>query len=817
MTGLPQTPRSSGPRTSVTPSFSFGFGFLPTFHFSPSRLISPQRIFLVGLAGSTLTRVVEPRDGHENGSQRSREIHESPAAPARANGTISANDSLNDSIWSIGSSQHVTAISSIYEDDREDKPYTPTNGHTGDSASAGVISGPNNPFDVSTAEKHDRSQLEQLASAKRRRLSTTVRDPETSLDDSSCPGSHDQPERVWNGDLDKVLYLAYLTYKEFKSRHGESPTLKNQSQNNVISTIIYNCTGSHRSPKQIASRLHRLLRHPPPSAQLPKVDLPDSVLLEVNSPLYGSENGAVNAITEVSNSAKLLQQYRLTPSQITIAYINRADGTKSLEFTRLLSTKDLTMSASETRARFAAPVLEFLNERFFARIATNASISHIHHNINISSTSSSPHSATSPIGSLSTDDGYFKANIKISVESKVPPKGVLAWKCHTQIFRQGHSILDHNEDINAYPFGDRYELPISFLKQFWSGYLTYMQNGGYDESSMDELCVVQIVYVGDGDFDVEKSTVFGILSHAFSVQLNSEGLSVVENIRLKEEDTETHSVSSAPPPLSIESCSSHFDAPLSAPIYNASVVSNLNHQVMHKQETKQDISPNHSMYSPFSADPTPRHFSTSTPAKLPKQSQQNHHSAHNQQGSHANSHTYTHSSYHHGGPVQNPIQSHSHQNLIPNPIQHPVPNPRHVQPVPNPQQLNERLAQDELFYQPYPMVPVGEPLVEMQQHLLNQHRLMMQYQAHFPPGLQPNVPSSAPASQTYFFPTVPPPAPKQTRIEAKKREITFGPILEYDPRKNVPKEQRMPNSTVNKNGMGVHRYSQVSMYQPKKK
>lgn len=857
MTGPPQTPRSSGPRAAITPSFSFGLGFLPSFQFSPSRLISPQRFFQVGLAGSTLARAIEPKEPLSNNNttvfSESNELH------VPANGTSSANDSLNDSLWSINSSQQVTGISSIYEEEPENKPYaTPTKLIVTKSPgkNPGVTTGPNNPFDVSATSPDSgsatfedgaatatrapgRSQLEQLASAKRRRIQkTSYQGLDDSPDDQNGPGGHDQAERVWTGELDKVLYLAYLKYKEFKLTHGDSPGLKTTSQNNIISAMIFNKTGSRRTSKQIASRLHRLLRQSKPSfSQLPKVEIPQSVFTssEEVSPL----NGTSKQIDEDMNSllvsspfpeSSVDDKYVLTPSDITIAYINRIDTAKSIQFTKLLSVNERTMDIVQMRELLTPPVNELFKDSFLTKISCNGvSISHIRHCINISTTSVSPHSASSPLGSLSSDDGYFKANIKLRVEANHPPNSTLAWKCYTQIFKEDQSILKYNEDVNAYPLGENYDLPISFLKQFWSGYLTYMQNGGYDESSMNELSIVQVIYFGDGEFDPAKSTVCGILSHVFSIRLNSEGKSDITVIKLadskaKDSFSEEPSVTSAPPALKVEPCQRpKFDGPVSAPIYNASIVTNLNQELIRKQEEfkRGDNSPGRStsVYSPFSGQPTPRHFSTSTPAKdLP-------------------------------GLYKQPMpQGHTiHHNMQPYP--QPAMGVDNGMNRDQAYQLYQQLSQQMHPYQAPPqqatvmqnMMPMNQDpqqmLQEMQQNIMNQHRLMMQYQAQYPPVLQPTiaVPNSAPASQTYFFQgserqpvAVPPPSkpsatssyqpPLTDTNKSKPMEITFVPILEYDPSKNIPKKQRIPsNSSVNKIGMGVHRYAQVSMYEPNKK
>ena len=857
MTGPPHTPRSSGPRAAITPSFSFGFGFLPSFQFSPSRLISPQRFFQVGLAGSTLGRAIEPKEPLSNNNTGV--FSESNELQVPANGTSSANDSLNDSLWSINSSQHVTGISSIYEEEPENKPYaTPIKLIVTKSPEKqpGVTTGPNNPFDVSAnspdsesaafedgaataTQAPGRSQLEQLASAKRRRIQKTpYQGLDDSPDDQNGPGGHDQAERVWTSELDKVLYLAYLTYKEFKQTHGDSPGFKTTSQNNILSTMIFNKTGSRRTSKQIASRLHRLLRQTKPSfTQLPTVEIPQSVLTssEEVSPLHTTSKQMHDDMSSLLVSSPLPEtsideKYVLTPSDITIAYINRIDATKSIQFTKLLSVNDRTMDISQMRELLTPPVNELFKDSFLSKTSSKGiSISHIQHCINISTHSLSPHSASSPLGSLSTDDGYFKANIKIRVEANRPPNSVLAWKCYTQIFKEDQSILKYNEDVNAYPLGEKYELPISFLKQFWSGYLTYMQNGGYDESSMNELSIVQVIYFGDGDFDPAKSTVCGILSHVFSIQLNSEGKSDVTTIKLADSKakgsfSEEQLVMSAPPPLKVEPCQRpKFDGPVSAPIYNASIVTNLNQELIRKQEEfkRGDISPGRSMsiYSPFSGQPTPRHFSTSTPAKdlpgLYKQPMPQGHMIHR------NMQPYPQPGLDNGMNREQAFQLYQH-----------LPQQMHHYQAP-PQQVNVMQNMIPMSQDPQQMPQ------EMQQNIMNQHRLMMQYQAQYPPVLKPTitVPNSAPASQTYFFqgserqPVAAPPPTKPTASssyhpplsttdtnKSKPMEITFVPILEYDPSKNIPKKQRIPsNSSVNKIGMGVHRYAQVSMYEPNKK
>lgn len=837
MTGPPQTPRSSGQKASITPSFSFGLGFLPSFQFSPSRLISPQRFFQVGSVGSTLAKAVGPRESSLNAA--SDVFDERQKDHNHANTSSSVNDSLNDSLWSMNSAQQVSGVTSIYEEESDSKPYlTPSKLVVLKSPvrQSGVTSGPNNPFDVAeepskaaigTPANDSRSQLEQLASAKRRRISKVLfQGSDDSTEEENGPGGQDAAEKVWTDELDRVLYLAYLKYKEFKQANAGSPGLRNASQNNIISAMILNKTGSKRSPKQIASRLHRLLRQIKPAFDsLPEVEIPHSVASSDANDISPRTAESHNINEDISSllvsspfsDANGINGYAVTPSELTIAYINKNDSSKSLHFTKLLSTTTKTIHLNQLRETLSQPVNNLLSDPLMARvISKNTSLSHIKHCINITSGGTSPHSASSPIGSLSTDDGYFKANIKLCVEANHPPQGVLNWKCHTLIFKQGHIILKYNEDVNAYPSGRNFELPIPFLKQFWSGYLTYMQNGGYDEASMNELSIVQLIYSGDGDFDALKSTVYGILAHDFTIQLNSDGCSTVDAINLTGEvknqgDAPKKLSASAPPPLTINA----HDSTSNAPIYNASVVSNLNQEMIRRQEQiKKGESPagqSISICSPFSAQPTPRHFSTSTPAKdLPvvykqamtlqapvmQQMPYSHFVVANEDGIKDQAYQF----YQQAAPPMNQFQA----------VQQPM--------MPQMVAVNQE-----------------SQMQQMQQQLINQQRLMMQYQSHYPPALQPTitVPNSAPASQMYFFQgserpltakAVKSPVVNQAQLtnhetnKPKPMEITFGPILEYDPSKGIPKKQRLAStSSINKIGMGVHRYAQVSMYQPNKK
>ena len=293
-------------KTNLTPTISFGLGFLPSFPFnSPRNLnilnsLSPQRFFQTS---NSLNRAVSAKKsdsgvgtgagagagvgaGAGAGATTTTTTGDknvfTPITPSKINSrfldslssslTKSKSDSdssINDSgdLWSSANdSNNLSNLTSIYED-------SPANA----AKPASHMTKPNNDEFLTPNRifaKPSSSKMDFTNPSKKRRVSIqdspsssiaskieTIASPPRGSRSSVSSLPMDSTDKIWNKQLDDALMSSYLKYKTFKTNNdSQSTVLKNVSENKVISRMLLNKTGVLRNPKQVASRLYKLTK-----------------------------------------------------------------------------------------------------------------------------------------------------------------------------------------------------------------------------------------------------------------------------------------------------------------------------------------------------------------------------------------------------------------------------------------------------------------------------------------------------------------------------------------------------------------------------
>lgn len=1052
----PQTPRSSsnGARSGVTPSFSFGLGFLPSFQFSsPMNIInslSPQRFFQVS---NNLNKVVgaknetehEQHEHEHQGNGRSEDkqakikknVFNSFTPPPSSSSTnnkfldtiasqvskkhrqkAEESESSNDVSIDISSlnnenasSNNTTDLTSLYADETRATIVTPnTNFKEGNLHESQLKAAPKlvpiKPRTEGLTEALDSSTpLSFNASAtkarKKRKISHDFTEsPSTSIaskidslasrgrklsrtDTSSIGSANAYNDKVWYPEIDEILLCSYLKFKTFKEfQEPNSSILKYSSQNKILSRMLLNKTGVLRTPKQIASRLFRLTKLKRPAKyrkdfnespilndeldalmNTPLEDLIDSSKIDSidsedidkelggilsSSPIF--TRGSNENETDFPNFKKKLSDkkcaYSLHPKELSIMFNDKIDHHNSHKFTSFHSTSHASLSQSKLRNKLNKNINNELNNSLLSKLTSNdIPIWLVLNNLNVSGNKAvSPASDLSPFSStpsnsktpkvMSLENGSFSSYMKFNVtinNDKAPD--MLQWKCMAKVFNGERLMLKKNEIVNGYlnELDNTFDLQVPFLKDFWSGYLSFLNDGHDDANELQNLSVIQVIYEDNRELN-ESSSIHGVIVHEFNRDLYSEGTSHLTSIRIEDktsslgeveevDDNATEIADSSPYKNSSpvgkqispsmlktnqnlkidifkanDSFVSH--GPFTAPIYDASTVHKFNPNVVKQQEQlklqiqhhqiqqqllnkmqmqgqiQMPLEP-HSQLQNQTLIQSQEAISTNKniqcqPTLLPSKStgiikQTRNFSQPNSQFDSQNmniqaklqaidtssflmqnqndneslrsaeSYFKTPQLHEHGMVTPTPTktqpimntgvpssQLHASQDQNPMPIQGQIFDnsigtiPPHQQMMANgyapfngfhSENQGQYILQQQYQYQ------FQQQQQQQQQMYMMYHQMQQQYQGNFatnhaPP---PNQISDQQNKKIKISST------ETNKENVKPKEITFCPILEYDPSKDVNHSQK---KTTSKHGIGIHRFpvnTPVSMYKPKKK
>lgn len=408
---------------------------------------------------------------------------------------------------------------------------------------------------------------------KKRRISSATNSSFTSVDSDAesrkktnqnskiyIDGLNSQ-EKVWNPDLDSTLMEAYLKFRNYKGENQlDSSVLKITSQNKILSKMLYEKTGVHRTSKQIASRLFRLTRlkkgnklkisHDKfsseefnniiqePLEHLIKRDTTNEDNSNILDSLLSSSPIADDG--KVGSRGKFAE---LTPRQIVVSFISD-NSQNSHVFTSHKSTKFSNLSSAQfTKLIPRAMLSDFTQDMMSTIISHQIPVMYASNCLSLSKSginAKTPGIDTSPfsISSISNtnrplnlENGHFNAFIRLNASvGDICLPDMLQWKCLSKVFNQDKLILKKAELINGY-FNDEdnsFDMHLPFLKDFWSGFLSFLIDGVNARDALANISIVQMLYEGD---TIDKDSLRGAIVHRF--QSNDDHLGTTEVTVLK--------------------------------------------------------------------------------------------------------------------------------------------------------------------------------------------------------------------------------------------------------------------------------------------
>lgn len=525
----PQTPRafdnkreginsnvSSIMKANLTPSYSFGLGFLPSFQFnSPRNLnllnsLSPQRFFQVS---NNLNKVVNKQATERNifTNTPSRFDNNTPnkflsslssmtSASPKKNET---EDSTTEEMFSVNEdSQNVTNLT-VYDDQA-----TPKRTRTRSISESEFLT-PNKLFlkkrRISVTESPNTTMASKIE---------TIASPPKSLRSSSITSlSKFDDDKSWSPELDDILLSSYLKYKAFK-KNNQSSILKNVSQNKVISRMVYNKTKILKTTKQIASRLFKLTKD---QKDFTSPSLNDEIDELIQTPLEALISGSTNySKSDTINSAEINAQIDkeldliFTPdfeSNISNFKININDCELSYkansykhDFIRL---KDVNNKAELKSSHILTKELNLysskLHQSLLSRFESNSvPIFQIKNTLNLKMQGnqdfSSLDSIISNINPLDYNNGDISSYVQISINNLGFNRTTVNWNCNSRIFKNGSLIFESDDTVFGILNNDtnNIDATVPFLKNFFKGFLSLLINGN-DPNLANEIKVVQII------------------------------------------------------------------------------------------------------------------------------------------------------------------------------------------------------------------------------------------------------------------------------------------------------------------------------------
>lgn len=968
---VPQTPRGAASKPlGVTPLFSFGLGFLPSFPFhSPRNLnimnaLLPQRFFQ---SANNLQRAVsKPDDDHlapetaklhifnsltppnssKNASNKFLDslalsvLKNGPPAPedvsTSVENTSSASAAVDDSvdIWSLANdSANASNLTSIYEEEPKNAPkdlsafltpnklFLTTPQRPGGAAPGSKLRlAPNlvplQPKDLSTDSSQLKLDLTIQKVKKKRRISeasgeTPSRFLATQIETIASPSrpaktspgaskaatptsvASEGPSKVWNPELDEVLLSAYAKYKVFKEKQVLESTsvLKNTSQNKVLSRMLFNKAGVSRTSKQIASRLFRLTKASKRSGSSPALnddldelmrtpldelvpgkalgtnDLNDAIDKELEDLLSSPPildidfgNYGFKAASPAQQIEGHVTETAVVPAELSVAFQYKTIREKH-HFTRLdtssFSNTSLSTAELKKKLEYTQDVLEDFDAITKMIKTRPVSLLYLSSRLNfktaLSNSTSTPVSPFSNTTNFRLSSGSFQAYLKLVVEPSVTQRApFLSWRCESKVYDNNRRLFSCTDYANGYLNREtsKYDFQVPFLRQFWAGHLSYLDDGTGDHDKLRDLKIIQVIYetANEDSGPSDKDTIHACLLHDFKPDQRN-GLTKLNILELSDlnepqkasvpevdDDNETVLADSlpmkrssspvikssspvlkyGPDGLSIDVSRANINphlGPMSAPIYNANLVHKFNNHVLKQQDA--NLQPQ-APHKPHFQGP---HHSISGDSMGPL--------SHSQSSSSLPVYAQTRPKL--------PVRAKSM--VVPNPadslpfvessqmsiavfpgVNIATSTPAEMPQVPPMVNKNQGFvlypSPHEQFKMPGQYQPLNETQSQQQQMYLyyQQQQLSMQMQNKAQAFYQ-NI-SLAPASQTQFFqPMKPYVEANKENLKPKGNQITFGPIVEYDPSKG-----KASATSLSKNGLGVIRMApQVTMYKPKPK
>lgn len=639
--------------------------------------------------------------------------------------------------------------------------------------------------------------------------------------------------KVWPPQLDNALGSCYAKYLRFHEEQSpDTLAFKNTSQNKILARMLFNKTGVERTAKQISSRLIRMnkIRSETFSAsELRK----DSSHLGPDMPIIMSS--PLNMIGSSLDTNPL----DLTLDELTMSFIYNSPIHGEHSFSKLVSTDPESVNAASTldvkkRLQIEHSVFSSDFDKLAAKLSAQqvpiysvSSQINLQPNENATSTPSSPF--TNP-KSFSIENGNYLCHLRMKVAPTVSNDDFLSWKSYICLYKENNTVISKSrEQINGYrgPHGS-FELQVPFLNNFWAGYLTFLSNGSNAFKDLKDIHIAQVIYDGD---DESLGTIHGYFVYKFDVAKLNQGnttyscIKILSDQEVDVDDNETVLASSSPEKpssskasLSVNTALANMNSTPSSmgmPTYNASVLQKFNFNYQHPDSrtpvTMRPVSASAAFHLdvPFQRSPdylnTPASLSTvggrrqSAGQIMPHLSNdavqmEPHPSAQFPQGI----------SYAPLGPFQVPVAQPPQQTL-----------PNNHYPIQYPQGM--------------PMMPLGVNDGPNEHILCNPTEAQAATPViggHVPPsqwgmryhGQNPFVQApinSAPASQVQFFPKNPTSlTADQKNMSKSGPTITFGPILGYDPSKDMKEHTKKNKSSIN-----FHKFllNPQVMYKPRKK
>ncbi|KAI5961752.1 abaA [Candida margitis] len=694
---------------------------------------------------------------------------------------------------------------------------------------------------------------------------------------------------VWSRELDDVLIKSFHKYQKFKSSESsnELSILKKTSQNKVISRMIFNRTGVLRTSKQISSRIFRLSKAgkltketKTPQTNASTSELEEMILTPLED-LVNSQQLPESAHTDALIDRELdilltssplddvfdaKTKYMLTPKDFKMCF---HDHRQSVIFTRL---KKQMRSDNKVLDKFGSLIPYTINSRKIPvwvfqhdldlRIADVATSTP-------SSQSCSPNFAN--VMSLSHSQFESIMSIDVYCDGRYTPS-MLTWYSSIEVYKDGKKLLSAVDIVSGYCSEDSrsYTLRVPFVKTFFAGYFNYLINGSAIGSGED-IKIVQFIYnnadESNSQLDLEKSHFHACMVHDFHVT-GTRGETVVTIVDSRNvppvaesDDNETVIAESSPcrpsntpqpstrnretpSKLKIDINRANVNhnipsGPMTAPIYNSSLVNELNRNTLGALEKQNRFT--HAQL----VQPPPEQQQTDQFAMYRKQLQYSFDSSPDIR-SNINDTVDIESM---GNVSLGKFHSRAQQGNMPNVAihdnQYRVPNnglqaqavaarahlDSHVrsqaqQSYPQqfyqfPQQQMPQMATQFLQNDPLgiPIPSVGRP-ANIQ--IMSQHQnASTPSQFHLQPG-QPRCSHLIPNTNTNTTKY----RPKQhsrTHLahsngdkENKTKEITFGPILGYDPSKDAKITRAQTKPTNQAKGVHTFPLNEPVMYKPKK-
>ncbi|SGZ56371.1 CIC11C00000002128 [Sungouiella intermedia] len=874
----PQTPRSKSTRSgsNLTPSFTFGLGLLPSFKFASPRnmsllsSISPHRFFnrlskgksdlehnmdLPGELSQPIEHIHNNRDFFDLSSPKAKNALIDDITDGKSGFDVDSTADLictatSVDLWSLANdtqTQNATMnLTSIHEEASNNKGselfLSPEELFLQDPATL-------QPKETQLLSSPIENDTKKPLASRKRKLSDAPESPSkllaSQIDNYGSPVTpatfsdvtEKSSSKIWTPQLDAALASCYAKYLHFKEQPSEALALKHASQNKVLSRMLFNKTGIERTPKQVSSRLFRINKNRSVRSACSEMDVQSTVQPISNVPTIVS-----SPLEDILLSPPNIVSPDLAMEEFNMSFIYKSQIQGEHSFSKLVPTDPGSMSVPNImdikkfllieNSVFSSDFDSISSKLSSQRVPVYSMTSQINFRPNEDATSTPASPSTNP-KLFSIENGKFLCHLKMKVAQRVSNDDFLSWKSFITLYKDTDNVLLRSrEQINGYKTQDgSFELHIPFLNNFWAGYLTFLSNGSNAFDDLKDIKIVQVIYNGDDD---SFGTIHGYLTYRFDIARMNQGNTTCSCIRLQSspdfnvDDNETVLASSSPakPPsskanLSVDTELANMNTtpgPMSIPSYNASL--------LHK-------------FNPNYQQPDPKHLLS---MRLVSSSAIYHLDVSYQKSPDAMNTPASMSTL--GGRHQSAgqIMPHLPHDAIPL-EQHPIPPPSFQAGIPNgqfhapisqpPQQAMSHNQFPVHYAQGMQMMPIGhgevpkenmrfEPMGKpmnvpvappMLGGLVPPQQWGVMYHGTEPFGQQPI--NSAPASQVQFFPkNSAPMAIDHKNMSKSGPTITFGPILGYDPSKDMKEHSKKHKSTIN-----FHKFLQNPqvMYKPKKK